>query len=88
MCHSVSNAYRSYHKKVEARRQLELKWNHKQEEKFKNDSDKKQEVALVKERKRLNLFEDLKERQIPFTNSDEVQQYIDNPLVDLKMKQK
>ena len=55
-CHGASNAFRSYSKKVEARKQLELKWNHKQEEKFKDDTDKKQEVALVKERKRLNLW--------------------------------
>ena len=33
-------------------------------------------------------MEDLKECQRPFTNTDEVQQYIDNPLVDLKIKQK
>ena len=58
--HGDSNSFRSFGKKVEARKQLELKWNEKQQDKFKSDSEKKQEVALVKERKRLNLLEDLK----------------------------
>ena len=33
-------------------------------------------------------MEDLKKCHGPFTNSDEVQQYLDDPLVDLKQKQK
>ena len=80
----AKNAFRSFTKRVEARKQLELEWNKKQDEKFKCDTDKKQEVALIKERKRLNLLEDLKACKGPFTNSDEVQKYLDNTSIDIK----
>ena len=86
--HGSVNTFRSFRKQVEARRQLELKWNKKQEERFKTDADKKQEVSLVKERKRLNMLEELKSYKGPFTNSDEVQLYLDDPDVDIKDKQK
>ena len=86
--HGSSSKFRSFGPQVEARRQLELTWNKKQEEKFKTDSQKKQEVSLVKERKRLNLLEDLKASNGPFTNSDEVQLYLDDPLIDMKEKQR
>ena len=42
--------YRSFGKQVEARRQLELAWNEKQEDLFKTDCEKKQGISLVKER--------------------------------------
>ena len=80
--------YRTFRKQVEARKQLELKWNQKQQERFKSDSEKKQEVALVKERKRLNLLEDLKSFGGPFTNSEEVKAYLDESSIDEKTKQR
>ena len=82
------NTFRSFRKQVDARKQLELKWKKKQEERFKTDAEKKQEVSLVKERKRLNLLEELKGYSGPFTNSDEVQLYIDDVTLDSKTKQK
>ena len=42
----------------------------------------------MKERKRLNLLEDLKACNGPFTNSDEVQMYLDDSLIDIKEKQR
>ena len=78
--------FRSCGKQVEARRQLEVEWNQKQNEKFKTDENKKQEISLVKERKRLNKLEDLKLCGGPFTNSGEVAAYLRNP--DLTEKQK
>ena len=44
----------------------------KQIEKFKEDADTKREVALMQERKRLSLLEQLKAIQGPFTNAEEV----------------
>ena len=43
---------------------------------------------MVKERKRLNLLEDLKACGGPFTNSDEVQLYLSDTEVTNKEKQK
>ena len=37
------------------KRELDVEWNKKQIEKFKEDADTKQEVALMQERKRLSL---------------------------------
>ena len=86
--HGALNTFRSFHKQVEARKQLELEWNKKQEGKFKTDSERKQEVSLVKERKRLNMLEELKACKGPLTNSDEVQMYLDDIELDSKEKQK
>ena len=80
--------YRSFGKQVEARRQLELAWNEKQEDLFKTDHEKKQEISLVKERKRLNLLEELKVNSGPFTNSDEVDNFLNDSMINDKDKQK
>ena len=86
--HGAVHTFRSFRKKVNARRQLELEWNQKQQERFKTDMEKKQEVSLVKERKRLNFLEKLKVYRGPFTNSDEVQLYMDDMTLNRKEKQK
>ena len=43
---------------------------------------------MVKERKRRNMMEELKACKGPFTNSDEVQMYLDDAQVGKKEKQK
>ena len=55
---------------------------------FKTDHEKKQEISLVKERKRLNLLEELKVNSGPFTNSDEVDNFLNDSMINDKDKQK
>ena len=82
--HGAASSFRSFGKKAEARRQLELSWNKKQAERFSTDVQKKQEVSLVKERKRLDMLEELKACKGPFTNSEEVKLYLGDPQVKAK----
>ena len=44
--------------------------------KLKEESQKKQEVALRQERKRILLLEQLKLKGGPFTNAEEVEEYL------------
>ena len=52
------------------------------------EAEKKQGVSLVKERKHLQLLEELKEYIVPFINDKEVEKYLDDPLLTDKDKQK
>ena len=79
-------SFRAYRKQEEARRNLEVNWNKKQQEAFSKDVDKVQQVALGKERKRLEMMEKLKEKKGPFTNAEEVEEYMKMDLPD-KVKQ-
>ena len=60
----------------------------KQEDFFKTDHERKQEISLVKERKRLNLLEELKVYSGPFTNSDEVDNFLNDSIMNDKEKEK
>merc|ERR1712010_39749 len=66
----------SFSEQVQAKRNLEAQWNQKMSEKLKEDEDKRQEVALGKERKRLLMLEELKQDNGPFTNADEVEEFM------------
>ena len=61
---------------MEAKRNLEVEWNRQVAKKFRKDADKKQETALGQERKRILLLESLKLRNGPFTNAEEVEEYL------------
>ena len=54
----------------------------KTDREVKEDADTKREVALMQERKILSLLEQLKVIQDPFTNAEEMQEYLD----DLKIE--
>ena len=79
---SQDSNFRDFRKKVEIKREKELEWNEKQKEKFKTDVEKKQEVALGQERKRLTMLEELKSVGGPFTNAEEVELYMASPVPD------
>ena len=61
---------------MEAKRNLEVEWNRQVADNIKKDSDKKSETALGKERKRIILLERLKFSNCPFTNAEEVEEYL------------
>ena len=75
---NTGSSYRSFRKEVEAKREKELEWNQKQKERFAEEADMVRTIALQKERKRLDLLEKLKAEQGPFTNAEEVKDYMDN----------
>jgi hypothetical protein len=83
---NTGSSYRSFRKEVEAKREKELEWNQKQKERFAEEADMVRTIALQKERKRLDLLEKLKAEQGPFTNAEEVKDYMDTD-VDPKVKQ-
>ena len=68
--------FRSFWQQVEYKREKEVEWNAKIAEKTKEEAVRKQEAALGQERKRLLLLEKLKEVQGPFTNSEEVEEFL------------
>ena len=68
--------FRSFKQQVEAKRNLEAQWNQKMSEKLKEDEEKRQEVALGKERKRLQMLEELKQENGPFTNAEQVEEFM------------
>ena len=69
-------SFRSFRKEVEAKREMELKWNQKQRDRFAEVADMTRTVAIQKERKRLDLLEKLKAEKGPFTSAEEVQEYM------------
>jgi hypothetical protein len=84
---SQGPSFRSFRKAVEMKREKEVEWNASMKEKFSTDAEKKQEVALVQERKRLTKMEDLKICGGPFTNAEEVEQYLGDTTILEKTKQ-
>ena len=68
--------FRTFRKAVKMRREKEVEWNSSVKEKFASDAEKKQEVALGQERKRLVMLEYLKTCGGPFTNAEEVEKYM------------
>ena len=68
--------FRSFRQQVEDRREKEVEWNTKMAEKTKDEAVRKQETALGQERKRLLALEKLKMMEGPFTNAEEVEEYL------------
>ena len=82
------SSFRSYKQEVMGQRELKVEWQKGMEEKFAKGAEEKQEVAQLKERKRLTKLEDLKEDGGPFTCAEEVRQFLDNEELTEKVKQK
>ena len=84
---SQGPGFRSFRKAVEMRREREIEWNTSVKEKFSTDAERKQEVALGQERKRLIILEALKSCGGPFTNAEEVEKYMEDTSISDKDKQ-
>ena len=82
---SQDSSFRSFKQQVHDKREKEEQWNKATSEKFKDDAQKKQEVALQQERKRLVKLEELKELGGPFTNAEEVEVYLKDLKNDLNL---
>ena len=82
------SSFRSFKEQVEKKRQLMLEWNENMKEKIAKGADIKQVVAQTKERKRLDILEELKEDGGPFCSADEVQEYLEREDLSDKNKQK
>ena len=79
--------FRSFKKAVEAKQRLELEWQQKTKEKFAAGAEEKQLVAQQKERKRLDMLDQLKAGGGPFTDADQVQEYLGKLGLSEKEKQ-
>ena len=82
-----SSSFRSFREQVDAKREMEVEWNNKLASKLKTDTDRRQEAALSQERKRLLALEKLKESKGPFTNAEEVEEFLRSDISE-KEKQK
>ena len=69
-------------------RNIKMAWKQRAEEKFTRGAEEKQEVAMVKERKRLTEMEELKGVGGPFTCANEVRLYLDKEELSEREKQK
>ena len=79
--------FRSFKAAVEAKQRIELEWQQKTKEKFAAGAEEKQLVAQLKERKRLDMMDQLKAGGGPFTDAEQVQEYLDRPGQSEKEKQ-
>ena len=80
--------FRSYKEEVMRQRNIKMEWKQRAEEKFARGAEEKQEVAQVKERKRLTKMDELKGVGGPFTCADEVRLYLDKEELSEREKQK
>ena len=79
---------RTFKEAVQAKKNVELRWNEGLREKFSAGADEKQVLAQQKEEKRLNILEELKEVGGPFTNSEEVETLLNGPLSENEKKKR
>ena len=79
--------FRSFKVEVEKKRQLEIEWQKRTQEKFAAGANEKQVVAQAKERKRLDILDSLKENGGPFTDADQVKLYLDQEGITDREKQ-
>ena len=82
------SSFRSYKEQVEAKKHLMLEWKEKIKEKLANGADVRQVVAQTKERKRLDILDELKEAGGPFTSAEEVEEFLEREDTNEKEKQK
>ena len=72
---------------AEDKREIELKWMESTKEKFKKGADQKQEMAMRNEQKMLDMLDTLKSSGGLFTESQEVEVYLQDNSLDDKAKQ-
>ena len=66
---------------------MNIQWSEKVKEKLSKGEEEKKIIANEKEMKRLNLLESLKMLGGPFTNADEVDEFLKENTVNDKEKQ-
>ena len=71
-----TSSFRSFKKAAKDKRELELFWSETMKERMKKGSDERRETALIQERKKLGMLEELKECGGPFTSAEEVDAFL------------
>ena len=72
----TTTSFQGFKEAAKAKQELDLKWSEKTKENFKKGADEKQQLAQKVERKRLDMMEELKKYGGPFTDTQEVEQYL------------
>ena len=86
---NATSSFRSYKQAAKDKRDLELFWTRTMKERMKEGSDEKRETAIIHERKKLNMLEELKSAGGPFTSVEEVDDFLTySSLVEKKKKQR
>ena len=80
-------SFRGFKAAVQAKKEVELSWSKHMKEKFDKGAEQKQEMAQRNERKRLDMLNRLKSSGGPFTDSDEVEQFLAQHTVADSVKQ-
>ena len=75
-------SFRSFRKEAEKKREVSLKWSEKMKEKFAKGMDEKKVIGQTKERKRLEMLEEIKKFGGPFTNADQVQEFLNDASIN------
>ena len=71
-----------------AKRDLQLFWSDQMKKRFTEGADEKKEIALKQERKRLDMLDNLKSGGGPFTDADEVSNFMKDETLGLDSKAK
>ena len=79
--------FRTFRKEAEAKREVELAWSKKMRDMMAKGYSEKQVLGQIKERKRLNMLEQLKIEGGPFTDAEAVSKYLESPLENPRKKQ-
>ena len=82
------SSFRTYKEQVVAVKKLNMDWKEKIKDRLAKGADMKHVVAQTKERKRLDILDELKDLGGPFTSAEEVQEYIEREEISEKDKQK
>ena len=84
----TSSSFRSYKEVAKDKRKLELAWSKSVQEKMRQGSYSKRELALIQERQKLCTLEELKESGGPFTSAEQVDAFLLIPGLEERMKKK
>ena len=79
--------FRMFRKEAKAKMEVELAWSKKMRDMMAKGYSEKQVLGQIKERKRLNMLEQLKIEGGPFTDAEAVSKYLESPLEDPRKKQ-
>ena len=82
------SSFRSFKEQVELKKKKFGEWNEKLKEKMASGVDRRQVVAQTKERKRLDILEELKDGGGPFCSAEEVMEFLVREDMSEKDKQK
>ena len=72
----AASSFRSYKQAAKDKRDLELFWTRTMKQKMKEGSDEKRETAIMNERKKLGMLEELKSGGGPITSAEEVDAFL------------